>query len=256
MTTPSDDSAAHTPTAPGSAAVPGPGAVPGPTPEPDLTAAPSTADTSTTGTADTSTTGTSTADTSTTGTSTSTSAAAVPVAATGGGIPAGPAGVPALPSQTGGAAGVPTVVVGTYPDYAQAQQAVDLLSDNKFPVERTAIIGTDLRLVENVLGRLTTARAALAGGASGAWFGLFIGLLLGIFSNSNWFGVILFGLIIGGIWGAVFGAIAHAATGGRRDFASRSSLQAGQYAVTSDPEVADQARQLLVQLNWRASGAQ
>ena len=55
---------------------------------------------------------------------------------------------------------------------------------------------------------------------------------------------------------AVRGAIAHAATGGRRDFSSRSSLQAAQYAVLCDPEVADQARHLLIQLNWRVSGAQ
>ena len=77
-------------------------------------------------------------------------------------VPPGPAGVPALPARTqgAGAAAVPTVVVATYPDYAAAQQAVDYLSDNKFPVEQTAIVGTDLRLVENVLGRLTTGRAA------------------------------------------------------------------------------------------------
>ncbi|GIF26931.1 hypothetical protein BJ973_003572 [Actinoplanes tereljensis] len=172
-------------------------------------------------------------------------------------IPPGPAGaVPSVPAQAPAGPGVPTEVVGTYPDYAMAQQAVDHLSDNKFPVERTAIIGTDLRLVENVLGRLTTGRAALAGAASGAWFGLFIGLLFGLFSDSGWFGVILVCLLIGAAWGAIFGAIAHAATGGRRDFASRSSLVAGQYAVTSESEVADQARQLLIQLNWRASGAQ
>ncbi len=175
---------------------------------------------------------------------------------TAGSVPPGPAGVPSLPAQTLAAGGSPTTIVGTYPDYAQAQKAVDTLSDNKFPVERTAIIGTDLRLVENVLGRLTTGRAALAGAASGAWFGLFIGLLFGLFSDSNWFGVILVCLLIGAAWGAIFGAIAHAATGGRRDFASRSSIQAGQYAVVTDAETADQARSLLVQLNWQASGAE
>jgi hypothetical protein len=174
-------------------------------------------------------------------------------------VPPGPAGVPALPAQTGGGpspAG-PTVVVGTFPEYAQAQQAVDHLSDNKFPVQRVSIVGTDLRLVETVLGRLTTGRAALAGAASGAWFGLFIGLLFGIFDdNSSWFGIILTTVLVGAVWGAIFGAIAHAATGGRRDFSSRSSLQAAQYAVIADAEVADEARHLLIQLNWRASGAQ
>ncbi|GAA2533433.1 general stress protein [Winogradskya humida] len=179
---------------------------------------------------------------------------------TAGAVPPGPAGVPVLPAadplaqaaadQTG-----PSLTIGTYADYALAQQAVDYLSDNKFPVERTAIIGTDLRLVENVLGRITTLRAAGAGAASGAWFGLFIGLFFGIFSNANWYGVIFLGLLIGAIWGAVFGAIAQAMTGGRRDFTSRSSLQASQYAVTADAEVADEGRALLTRLNWNNSGA-
>src|SRR4051812_7761525 len=176
---------------------------------------------------------------------------------TAGTVPPGPAGVPQLPAQTLGVPGPagPTVVVGSYPEYALAQRAVDHLSDNKFPVERTSIIGTDLRLVENVLGRLTVGRAALAGTASGAWFGLFIGLLFGIFSNSNWFAVIIVTVLIGAVWGAIFGAIAHATTGGRRDFASRSSLQASQYAIMVDAEVADEARALLTRLNWQASGA-
>ena len=179
----------------------------------------------------------------------------VPSPVAGTSIPPGPTGVPTLPAQAGATAG-PTVLVGAYPEYALAQQAVDHLSDNKFPVERTAIVGTDLRLVENVLGRLTTARAALAGAASGAWFGLFIGLLFGIFSDSGWLVVILTTVLIGTAWGAIFGAIAHAMTGGRRDFTSRSSLQAAQYAVLADAEVADEARALLVRLNWQASGAQ
>jgi hypothetical protein len=169
-------------------------------------------------------------------------------------IPPTPTGQPV--DAFGAAPAGPTVAVATYPDYPSAQRAVDYLSDNKFPVERTQIVGTDLRLVENVLGRLTTGRAALAGAASGAWFGLFIGLLFGIFSNSSWFAVLLVCILIGAVWGAIFGAIAHAMTGGRRDFTSRSSLQASQYAVTVDAEVADGARQLLTRLNWQASGAQ
>jgi hypothetical protein len=173
-------------------------------------------------------------------------------------VPPGPGGVPSLPANAPGlgATAGPTMAVATYPDYASAQRAVDYLSDNKFPVERAAIVGTDLRLVESVLGRLTIARAALAGAASGAWFGLFIGLLFGIFSVSNWFAVLVAAILIGAVWGAIFGAIAHATTGGRRDFASRSSLQASQYAVMVAAEVAEEARQLLTRLNWQASGAQ
>jgi hypothetical protein len=147
------------------------------------------------------------------------------------------------------------VTIVTFPDYALAQRVVDYLSDHEFPVERTAIIGTDLRLVERVLGRLTIARAALAGAASGAWFGLLIGLLIALFADTSWGWVILTAVVIGAAWGAVFGAIAHALTGGRRDFASTSRLEAAQYAVAVHADYADQARQLLTRLNWQSAEA-
>ncbi|MGC9669491.1 general stress protein [Planosporangium sp. 12N6] len=174
----------------------------------------------------------------------------------GSNIPAGPAGVPMTPggSMGGPRTGHPTVTVGTYADYESAQRVVDYLSDNQFPVEYTAIIGTDLRLVEKVLGRMTTARAALAGAASGAWFGLLIGLLLSIFTVSAWWALLLAGLVIGAVWGAVFGAIAHAATGGQRDFDSRSQIVAGRYDVVVDADRAEQARHLLSRLGSPASG--
>jgi hypothetical protein len=172
-------------------------------------------------------------------------------------VPPGPAGVPVTPDATAGMTGAvrPTVTVATYTDYASAQRAVDYLSDQGFPVERTAIVGTNLRLVEKVLGRLTTARAAMAGAASGAWLGLLIGLLFGIFSVSSWWKVLVAAILIGAAWGAIFGAIAHGATGGRRDFTSRSMLQASEYGISVDAEFADNARQLLTRLNWQASGA-
>jgi hypothetical protein len=170
------------------------------------------------------------------------------------GLPPGPAGPPLLPSSAADL-GAATVSVASYPDYRSAQAAVDYLSDNGFPVQHTAIVGTGLRLVENVLGRLTIARATMGGAASGAWFGLFIGLLLGIFTNSNWAGVVFAGLLIGAAWGAIFGGTAHAMTRGQRDFTSRSSLQAEQYGVVVDVDFADQARQLLVRFNWRANNA-
>ncbi|WP_433088785.1 general stress protein [Dactylosporangium sp. CA-052675] len=139
----------------------------------------------------------------------------------------------------------PMVTVATYPDYLSAQSAVDLLSDEKFPVDRVTIVGTDVRLVEKVLGRMTTARSALAGAGTGAWFGLLIGILLGIFAVGAWWQVVVFAVVAGIVWGAVFGAFAHAMTGGRRDFSSASAIQANTYSVMVEAEYADQARQLL-----------
>jgi uncharacterized membrane protein len=140
------------------------------------------------------------------------------------------------------------VSVASYPTYAQAQRAMDYLSDNQFPVEKSAIVGSDLSLVEKVLGRMTTQKSALAGAMSGGWFGLFIGLMFGLFSRRNWWEVVFTGLIIGAIWGAIFGAIAHAGSRGLRDFVSRSSLAAGSYEVMVDPATAEQARMMLANL--------
>jgi hypothetical protein len=136
--------------------------------------------------------------------------------------------------------------VASFSSYDAAQAAVDRLSDDGFPVEHLDIVGSDLRLVERVTGRLTKGKAATAGAASGAWFGLMIGLLVGLFSSgAAWFGLILGGIVIGAVWGAVFGFAGHAATGGRRDFSSTKTLVAMRYDVIARGGQADNAKQQL-----------
>ena len=85
------------------------------------------------------------------------------------------------------------------------------------------------------------------------WFGLLLGFLFTLFSEDSWIAIMLTAVLIGALWGGIFGAIAHALTGGRRDFTSRSSLQAGQYAVTVEAEVADEARVLITRATWRSA---
>lgn len=138
------------------------------------------------------------------------------------------------------------VIISSFDDYIAAQSAVDLLSDKKFDVSAARIVGHDLHLVEQVSGRMTKGRAALYGAGSGAWFGLLLGLLLGIFlPNPVWLSLLLFGLALGAIWGAVFGFFGHLATGGRRDFTSLRSLQAKRYDLVVAPGLAEEARKLL-----------
>ncbi|WAP54060.1 general stress protein [Streptomyces sp. S465] len=143
--------------------------------------------------------------------------------------------------------------VGSYPTYAGAQRAVDFLADNKFPVEHIAIIGTDLRMVETVLRRLTRGRAALAGAGTGAWFGLLIGLLLTVFAagTHSVIALLVSGVVYGAIFGAIFGFVGHAMTGGQRDFASRSQIVASRYDVVADAEVAEEAKNMLARLAMR-----
>jgi len=145
------------------------------------------------------------------------------------------------------------VQVGSYDGYERAQAAVDYLSDEKFPVENVTIIGSDLRMVEKVTGRLTRGRAIGAGAAGGAWWGLFVGLLLGIFSTTGagWVGSLLLGLVIGLAFGAIFAAFGYAATQGKRDFTSTSQIVAGRYDVLCNPAHAEEARAILARFSLR-----
>ena len=72
--------------------------------------------------------------------------------------------------------------LGVFEKYVDAQKAVDTLSDNQFPVENCLIVGTDLKQIERVTARLTWGRVALGGLLSGVWLGLFVGLILSLFS--------------------------------------------------------------------------
>lgn len=128
-------------------------------------------------------------------------------------------------------------VLAELSEYAQAQRLVDRLSDQKFPVEHVRIVGLGITSVEQVTGRMTKGKAALAGAAGGAWFGLLIGLLFGLFAPGVlWLGVLLGSILIAAVWGAVFGFVAHWAQGGRRDFKSIKSLEAERYAVMVDAD--------------------
>jgi len=75
--------------------------------------------------------------------------------------------------------------VARFDEYGAAQRAVDRLSDDGFPVGKLDIVGSDLRLIERVTGRLTTARATGAGAVSGLWAGLLIGALLALFTTGH-----------------------------------------------------------------------
>jgi hypothetical protein len=142
--------------------------------------------------------------------------------------------------------------LGVFDKYEDAQRTVDYLSDHQFAVQNVMIVGTDLRQVERITGRLTYARAAMAGAASGAWFGLLIGILLSLFSTgSDAWAAILTGLLIGLAFGIAFGVAGYAATGGRRDFTSVSQVIATRYEVLVEHKLLLEAQQLLQQMPGR-----
>ena len=108
------------------------------------------------------------------------------------------------------------VSLGAFATHVEAQRVVDHLADREFDVRTTQIIGSDLRMVEQITGRLTWPRAVLAGMAGGAWFGVFVGLVLS------------YGL-----------------TMGRRDFTSLSATVPSRFEVLVVATHADRARTVL-----------
>jgi len=137
--------------------------------------------------------------------------------------------------------------IARYPTYLEAQRAVDHLSDNGFPVQFVTIVGTGLRMVERVTGRLTYSIVAVRSLFSGAYFGALVGLFLNLFTNANGT-IIVAGALFGAGFSVIFGLIAYSLTGGRRDFSSVSQVVATEYEVLCMPEQAGRARELLGQL--------
>jgi hypothetical protein len=138
--------------------------------------------------------------------------------------------------------------IGSYETYEQAQRAVDYLADNNFPVQEVTIVGVEPMLVERVDARLTWGKVLGRGAAGGAWFGLFVGLLLTIFTPAAGLLPMLLGLVIGVVFGLASAAVTYRATKGQRDFTSHSQLVARRYDVLSQPRNAELARQLLAEL--------
>jgi hypothetical protein len=136
-------------------------------------------------------------------------------------------------------------VVGTFESYAGAQEAVDVLARADFPVAQVSIVGSDLKSVERVTGKLSWGRVALAGAASGAWLGIFFGLLLIIFSPSVSLAFVLAALLIGAGFGMLWGLVSYGVNRRRRDFTSVQQVLATSYSVLVDSELGNRARNLL-----------
>ncbi|WEO78531.1 hypothetical protein BJQ94_05710 [Cryobacterium sp. SO2] len=137
-------------------------------------------------------------------------------------------------------------VVATYETYNEAQLAVDVLAKADFPVKQLSIVGNDLKTVERVTGKLTWSRVALAGAASGAWLGVFFGLLFFIFSpDAAGLPFVFAAVLMGAGFGMLFGLVSYALNRRRKDFTSTMQVIAGNYQVIVNVELLNKARNLL-----------
>ena len=141
--------------------------------------------------------------------------------------------------------------LGVHDRYEDAQKAVDHLADHGFPVENCMIVGTDLKQVERVTGRLTTGRVAMGGLLSGVWLGLFVGLVLSLFGEGSALAVIGSAAVFGALFCVIWALVGYAATRGRRDFTSVTQVVATRYEVLVEHKHAQQGRELLAQMPGR-----
>ena len=111
-------------------------------------------------------------------------------------------------------------------------------------------VGTDLKQVERVRGRLTSGKVVLGGLLSGIWIGVFVGLIFAMFEGSEGLLVRLAStMAMGALFGAVWAWLGYRSTGGQRDFTSVSQVVASRYEVLTEHKHAARARELLHELD-------
>nr|WP_257909942.1 general stress protein [Janibacter limosus] len=133
----------------------------------------------------------------------------------------------------------------TFDTYAEAQRAVDFPADKEFPVRDVMIVGTDLKQIERVRGRLTSGKVMLGGLLSGIWIGVFVGLVFTMFDGGE--GLVtrmLSTILIGAVFGVVWAWLGYRSTGGQRDFTSISRVVASRYEVFTEHKHVQAAREL------------
>lgn len=143
----------------------------------------------------------------------------------------------------------PTVPRGTevavYDTYQAAASAIDTLVEREFPVDKVSVIGSELRSIERITTGLSYPKAALSGLASGLWFGLFLGLIMVIWSPTSGLNYLFAALVLGAGFGIISGVATYAFTRRYKNYQSTNAVVATKYSLVVAPEVAGQAQAIL-----------
>lgn len=132
-------------------------------------------------------------------------------------------------------------------DYAQAQRVVDYLSDHDFPVENTAIVARNISFVEHVTGTMNAGKAFLRGAGSGAFTGLMIGFILGLFvvDPAGWLSLLAWTTGVGAVLIGLMTLFGYWSQGGKRDFATVGSVSAESFDVLVEQSHKQKAEEML-----------
>jgi hypothetical protein len=139
-------------------------------------------------------------------------------------------------------------VLADFSQYADAVSYVEKLVRNNFPAGLIAIVGSDLRSVERVRGRMSYARVAFSGAVTGAWIGLIYAFLFGptpnpadIASAGN--GSLGSAIVIGAGIGMLFNVLRFSLSRNKRGFMSQSTFVASKYQVQVPSNMVSQANE-------------
>jgi hypothetical protein len=135
--------------------------------------------------------------------------------------------------------------IATTDSDAEAEaEAVERLADDGFPVAHVSIVGRDLNYGEQVIGHVNGWKAALSGAASGMLFGLLFGVWFA-HDGTSLLAILAYWAGFGALIGAVIALVGHALSGGRRNFASITAMQAHRFDILVDEAFADEAMRRL-----------
>jgi hypothetical protein len=129
--------------------------------------------------------------------------------------------------------------LASFTNYKEAASYVETMINNDFPARMVSIVGTDLKTVESIKGKLGYGRVSLSGALTGSWLGMFIGLVFGstgagteavLLTN------VLAGIVIGAGIGMLINIVRFSATKNRRGFISGQAVVAKKYEVVVPAE--------------------
>ncbi|WP_084502698.1 general stress protein [Microbacterium indicum] len=135
--------------------------------------------------------------------------------------------------------------VATYKQYEGAQRAVSLLISKEIPASDIAIVGSALRSVEKITGRLGWAQAAWQGALNGVLLGLLVSAFAFIWVPTPTFAMVGGLLLLGVAVGMLMRVLSYSLVRRRRDYASVQMVMADHYEVAVSRSHVTEARRLL-----------
>lgn len=141
--------------------------------------------------------------------------------------------------------------LGTYRTHEEVQSTIAYLAENGFNVRNLSIVGSDVKIVETVMGLSSWAQVAGRGALMGAWLGLILGLLMSFFGGDQALqsGSLLPGLIIGIGLGILWGIVSRALGGRKNSVIARPQVVAAEFQLLCDPLQVNEARGILARRN-------